>query len=183
VRTAHIGIPYCLQGVSKNKTHFILSIKTHRGLYLKNCHLHMPIVLKSGSLRLLELSGSIQACTGIALIFTRNVRFLFRNQTVSDYALPSNNANFLSLSNRHDRILLFFWILVLFSGYVITLFFRAVAERIKTFLYAAHYTFHSPYVRDLTYKPNSPFAVNKNITGWMMLSFLCLRVWNRQIGD
>jgi hypothetical protein len=30
-------------------------------------HLHMPIVLKSGSLNLLELSGRLQACNGIAL--------------------------------------------------------------------------------------------------------------------
>jgi len=30
-------------------------------------HLHMPIVLKSGSLNLLEPSGPVQACNGIAL--------------------------------------------------------------------------------------------------------------------
>jgi len=30
----------------------------------------MPIVLKSGSLKLLELSGPVQACNGIALPFT-----------------------------------------------------------------------------------------------------------------
>jgi len=29
-------------------------------------HLHVPIVLKSGSLNLLELSGPIQACNGIS---------------------------------------------------------------------------------------------------------------------
>jgi hypothetical protein len=33
-------------------------------------HLHMPIVLKSGSLNLLEPSGPVQAWTGIALPFT-----------------------------------------------------------------------------------------------------------------
>jgi uncharacterized membrane protein YgdD (TMEM256/DUF423 family) len=32
-------------------------------------HLHVPIVLKSGSLILLELSGPPQACNGIALPF------------------------------------------------------------------------------------------------------------------
>jgi len=32
-------------------------------------HLHVPIVLKSGSLSLLEFSGSVQACNGIALPF------------------------------------------------------------------------------------------------------------------
>ena len=33
-------------------------------------HLHVPIVLKSGSLSLLEPSGPVQACNGIALPFT-----------------------------------------------------------------------------------------------------------------
>jgi len=33
-------------------------------------HLHVPIVLKSGSLNLLEPSGHVQACIGIALPFT-----------------------------------------------------------------------------------------------------------------
>ena len=32
-------------------------------------HLHVLIVLKSGSLNLLEISGSVQACNGIALPF------------------------------------------------------------------------------------------------------------------
>jgi len=32
-------------------------------------HLHEPIVLKSGSLNLLESSGPVQACNGIALPF------------------------------------------------------------------------------------------------------------------
>jgi hypothetical protein len=31
------------------------------------CHLHEPIVLKSGSLNLLEPSGPVEACNGIAL--------------------------------------------------------------------------------------------------------------------
>jgi hypothetical protein len=34
-------------------------------------HLHVPTVLKFGSLKLLEPSGSGQACNGIALLFTR----------------------------------------------------------------------------------------------------------------
>ena len=34
-------------------------------------HLHKPIVLKSGSLKLLEPPGPVQACNGIALPFTR----------------------------------------------------------------------------------------------------------------
>jgi len=32
-------------------------------------HLHVPIVFKSGILNLLEPSGSVQACNGIALLF------------------------------------------------------------------------------------------------------------------
>jgi len=32
-------------------------------------HIHMPIVLKSGSLNLLEPSGPVQACNGIPLPF------------------------------------------------------------------------------------------------------------------
>ena len=32
-------------------------------------HLHVPTVLKSGSLNLLEPSGPVQACNGIALLF------------------------------------------------------------------------------------------------------------------
>jgi hypothetical protein len=32
-----------------------------------NHHIHVPIVLKSGSLNFLEPSGPVQACTGIAV--------------------------------------------------------------------------------------------------------------------
>jgi len=32
-------------------------------------HFHVPTVLKSGSLKLLETSGPVQACNGIALPF------------------------------------------------------------------------------------------------------------------
>ena len=38
-------------------------------LYLYFYHLHVPIVLKCGSLNLLETSGPVQACNGIALPF------------------------------------------------------------------------------------------------------------------
>ena len=34
---------------------------------LTNLDLHMPIVLKSGSLKLMEPSGPVQVCTGTAL--------------------------------------------------------------------------------------------------------------------
>jgi hypothetical protein len=33
-------------------------------------HRHVPIILKSGSLNLLEPSGPVQACNGLALPFT-----------------------------------------------------------------------------------------------------------------
>ena len=43
-------------------------------------HLHVPIVLKSESLKLLEPSGPIQACNGIALpLFTDDCRRGDRN--------------------------------------------------------------------------------------------------------
>ena len=38
-------------------------------IYSKVYHLHVTIVLKSGSLNLLEPSGLVQACNGIALPF------------------------------------------------------------------------------------------------------------------
>jgi len=40
--------------------------------------------MNSGSPKLLDLPGSLQACNGIALTFTRNVRVLFLEQTVID---------------------------------------------------------------------------------------------------
>jgi len=44
--------------------------KGSRCVGLTTLHLHVPIVLKSGSLNLLEPSGPVQACNGIALPFT-----------------------------------------------------------------------------------------------------------------
>ena len=40
-------------------------------------HLYAPIFLKSGSLNLLELSGSVQACTWVALHFTDDCLNIF----------------------------------------------------------------------------------------------------------
>jgi len=44
-------------------------------------HLHLPTVLKSGSLKLLEPSGPLQACNGIALpfYFLYNIQKLFQH--------------------------------------------------------------------------------------------------------
>jgi hypothetical protein len=35
------------------------------------CHLHVPIVMKSGSLNYLEPSGPVKACNGIALPYMK----------------------------------------------------------------------------------------------------------------
>ena len=42
--------------------------KGGRCIRLTTCHLHVLIILKSGSLNLLEPSGPVQACNGIALL-------------------------------------------------------------------------------------------------------------------
>jgi hypothetical protein len=40
--------------------------KGGRCVGMTTCHIHVPIVLKSGSPNLLEPSGSVKACKGIA---------------------------------------------------------------------------------------------------------------------
>ena len=48
-------------------------------------HLHVPIVLKSGSFNLLEPSGPVQACNGIALPFLTSLAAIpFWNTLESD---------------------------------------------------------------------------------------------------
>jgi hypothetical protein len=44
--------------------------KGGRCIVLTNSHLQVPIVLKSGILILMEPSGPVQACNGMALSFT-----------------------------------------------------------------------------------------------------------------
>jgi hypothetical protein len=44
-----------------------LGVKAACAYGLPHYHLHVPIVLKSGSSSLLEPSGPVQACNGIAL--------------------------------------------------------------------------------------------------------------------
>jgi hypothetical protein len=41
------------------------------------CNIHVPIVLKSGSLNLLEPSGSAKACNGIALPYYHKYMYVF----------------------------------------------------------------------------------------------------------
>jgi hypothetical protein len=47
-----------------------MGVKAAGAYGLQPCHLHAPIVLKSGSLNLLEPSGPVKACNGISLPFT-----------------------------------------------------------------------------------------------------------------
>ena len=46
---------------------YILGVKTAGALGRQPYHLHVPIVFESGSLNLLEPSGPVRACNGIAL--------------------------------------------------------------------------------------------------------------------
>jgi hypothetical protein len=61
-RTMALGLTQPLTEMSTRK------VKAAGLLGWKLYHLHVPIVLKSGSLNLLELSGLIQACNGIAYL-------------------------------------------------------------------------------------------------------------------
>jgi len=53
-----------------NMRNISCGVKAAGGYGWQPYHLHAPIVLKSGSLSLLETSGPIQACNGIAVPFT-----------------------------------------------------------------------------------------------------------------
>ena len=55
---------------------YFLVIKSAGGWGWQPYHLHVPIVLKSGSLNLLEPSGPVQACNGIALLFYKYHNYL-----------------------------------------------------------------------------------------------------------
>ena len=50
---------------------YYLGVKAAGAYGWQPYHLHVPIVLKSGSLNLLQPSGPVQACNGIALPFFR----------------------------------------------------------------------------------------------------------------
>jgi hypothetical protein len=50
---------------------YFLGGKRGRCVWLTTCHIHVPIVQKSGSLNLLEPCGPVQACNGTALPFTQ----------------------------------------------------------------------------------------------------------------
>ena len=50
-----------------------LRVKAVGAYGLQPYHLHVPIVLKSGSLTLLEPSGPVQACNGIVIKICRRI--------------------------------------------------------------------------------------------------------------
>ena len=56
---------------------YFLGVKAAGAYGWQPYHLHVPIVLKYGSLNLLEPSGSVQTCNGIALPLPPN-NVLFR---------------------------------------------------------------------------------------------------------
>jgi len=46
-------------------------VKTASEVGWQTYHLHVPIASKSGSLKLLDLSGPVQACTGVSLHYLK----------------------------------------------------------------------------------------------------------------
>jgi hypothetical protein len=49
---------------------YFLGLKVAGAQGKQSYHIHVPTVLKSGSFKLLQTSGSFQVCNGIALAFT-----------------------------------------------------------------------------------------------------------------
>jgi hypothetical protein len=66
-RTLALGLTQPLTEMSTRKNSW--GVKAAGAYCWQPYHLHVPIVLKSGSLNLLEPSGPVQACNGIALGF------------------------------------------------------------------------------------------------------------------
>ena len=65
--------------------------KADRCVGMTTFHLRVPICLRSGSLNLLESSGPVQTCTGVALRFTYNMAFCHdRNVSVGVFSTTSN---------------------------------------------------------------------------------------------
>jgi len=66
----------------------------------------VPIVLKSGNLKLLEPSGPVQACNGIALPFTRLFRSYLKVKCARSCAHDVTNtiANKFAFKTRNKRI-------------------------------------------------------------------------------
>jgi len=86
-------LPHCGPGVdsASNRNEYqdyFLGVKAAGEYGWQPYHLHVPIVLKSGSFNLLETSGPVQVCNGIplSLHFTLNVSYPFYFSLLS-YAL------------------------------------------------------------------------------------------------
>ena len=65
---------HCATAVPSNRNEYqeyFLGVKEAGAYGWQPYHLHVPIVLKSGSLNVLEPSGPLQACIGIALPFKK----------------------------------------------------------------------------------------------------------------
>jgi len=64
---------------------YFLGVKSVAAWGWQPYHLQVPIVLKSGSLKFLEPSGSVQVCNGIALPLYKALKFSTANVTVKTY--------------------------------------------------------------------------------------------------
>ena len=60
----------------KSTRNISLGIKAVSVYGWQTCHLHAQNVMKSGSLKLVEHSGSVQACTGVALPSSSTFKFI-----------------------------------------------------------------------------------------------------------
>jgi len=77
-----LGLTQTLTEMSTRKISDFLGGKGGRCVGLTTYHLHVPIVLKSGSLKLLEPSRPVQACHGTALPFRHLLTQLHINEAV-----------------------------------------------------------------------------------------------------
>ena len=73
-------MPHCGCGVNcasnrNDYREYFLQVKTAGEWDLQNNHLHVATVFKSGCLKLLETSGTVQVCNGIAVTFTLFSRY------------------------------------------------------------------------------------------------------------
>jgi hypothetical protein len=96
-RTMALGSTQFLTEMSIRNTSW--GVKAGGTLVWQPYHLHMPIVLKSGSLNFLETSEPVQACLGIALPFTEDIEIAKLRTSISlstqccnseDYTLHCN---------------------------------------------------------------------------------------------
>jgi hypothetical protein len=79
-RTMALGLTQPLTEIST--TNISWGVKAAGAQGWQPYHLHVPTVLKSGSLNLLKPSGPVQACNGIALPFTKYVHAVMEILTI-----------------------------------------------------------------------------------------------------